>query len=1364
MRAASSTYKMVKALDNSWIEWRVLQNENVYGLDLLKSITVSYALTSGSGISIGNANSAECRMTLIEESANWERMARFTVQFRVCLGSSGTKSEWITLGAFYTDERSEDKQGNLSIIAFDGMLKMEQSWTDKIPDELLPASFPITAKAWATMIQSAGLATFADLTQLDDTVAFVGLNTTSTIRDVLKSIAAVHGGNWVMTASETLKLIPFENVTQSQTSKYTKLGLSIHEFEDSPALSAVTGVHLETDAGTVMEAGDETGYVVKSIVDTSSTAGIADLCLDHLEDYVFIPFEAHTAYLDPIVEIGDSAQIDGKIYQIMSIDWTLAKTPTADVSAPYDNEIDHEYTVASPEAKSYRKTVSIVDEKMGDYVPWTEMHTAIEQNETQITLIAESTCVKQTEYDAQIAEIQNQLDGSIQTWSGNAVPTLNNSPAVDWNTAALKAEHVGDTYFVNSDAGIPEAGSYYRFENNNGVYSWQLLTDSALTEALAQAAAAQAAAETAQNTANASMTEAQAKGRIFVVPPEPPYDVGDLWFNNTSSVIKVCMTARAADEPYDLTTDWVKRDNYTDEATFNQFLASYQTTINAIQSQVDQKAETYYQSGDPAAEWGGCIAGIAIAGIDVIGISSLIGNAHVGDLWYRTTDNTTWFWNGTEWVQQDVPDEVFDMIDGKAQIFVSQPTTDQEYNIGDLWVNATYGNLYSNDVLRSGANKAAGEPFNINHWAKASKYTDDSAFQSFVDAVYTPEIAAIQTNLDGKVDTYFYNYAPTLSNAPANTWTTTAVKDSHVDDLFYNTTTGYTYRFTKSGSAYSWSRIKDSDITTAMSTASTAKDTADGKRRVFVSQPTNADAYDIGDLWVNAIYGTTYSNDLLKCKMAKAAGASFAISHWEKASKYTDDSALTSFVNTVYNPEVAAIQENLDGKIDTYFYNYVPTLSNAPASSWNTTAKKDAHVNDLFYNTSTGYTYKFTNSGSTYSWNRIKDSDITTAMSTASTAKDTADGKRRVFVNQPTPPYDVGDLWVNATYGSTYSNDLLKCKTAKASGSFSIANWEKASKYTDDSALDSFRITYAADLTVQNDKISAKVSKTSPTGQTSFSWAMNDSSHSWSANGNEVMKVNSSGLTVKGNITATSGYIGGNTGFTINATSIYNGMTSLSDTTHDGVYVGTNGIALGKGKFKVTSAGAITATSGKIGGFNITSSSLYNGMTSFNDETHNGVYIGTDGIALGKGSFRVTTDGSLYANNGYFLGLVQAASIRSAYTDPDTPSFGYFDGGGLTEYSVSGGYGGQIGYTNNGGLIGANMEYATISDAYTDNGINTSLGYANYAAGVFSGIQRANYLMASYVSASDQLIVGGYDVVWQYSSTLGGYVLMRSTA
>lgn len=124
-----------------------------------------------------------------------------------------------------------------------------------------------------------------------------------------------------------------------------------------------------------------------------------------------------------------------------------------------------------------------------------------------------------------------------------------------------------------------------------------------------------------------------------------------------------------------------------------------------------------------------------------------------------------------------------------------------------------------------------------------------------------------------------------------------------------------------------------------------------------------------------------------------------------------------------------------------------------------------------------------------------------------------------------------------------------------------------------------------ATFAVQAGLIEARVSKTSPEGQTSFSWSLTDSAHVWYANGSEVMRVNSSGLKVKGRIEATSGYIGnGTSGFTISARALYNGMTSLGDTTHNGVYVGVDGIALGKGNFKVDAYGNLTANNGTFKG------------------------------------------------------------------------------------------------------------------------------------------------------------------------------------
>ena len=174
-----------------------------------------------------------------------------------------------------------------------------------------------------------------------------------------------------------------------------------------------------------------------------------------------------------------------------------------------------------------------------------------------------------------------------------------------------------------------------------------------------------------------------------------------------------------------------------------------------------------------------------------------------------------------------------------------------------------------------------------------------------------------------------------------------------------------------------------------------------------------------------------------------------------------------------------------------------------------------------------------------------------------------------------------------------------------------------------------------------------------------------------------------------------------------------------------------------------------TLTIGNISASNITTGTLNASNVTVTNLNADNITVGTLNVArIANGSITGSKIGQNTITGGS-LGNLALSTIT---------------GGNVGMYEISGGVGGNIGYTNNGGIIGANLELSTISDAYTDDGINTGLGYAHYAAGVFSGVQRANYLMASYVSASDQLIVGGYDAVWQYSSTLGGYVLMRSTA
>lgn len=177
--------------------------------------------------------------------------------------------------------------------------------------------------------------------------------------------------------------------------------------------------------------------------------------------------------------------------------------------------------------------------------------------------------------------------------------------------------------------------------------------------------------------------------------------------------------------------------------------------------------------------------------------------------------------------------------------------------------------------------------------------------------------------------------------------------------------------------------------------------------------------------------------------------------------KYIEGKTLSeNEVNNLINNStvISDLQNQIDGAIETWFHDGVPSLTNKPAVDWvnadkgtGKTATQDKHLGDLYYDNKTGKAYRFAKDGSVYKWTVITDTDITKALADAAHAQETADGKMTVFSSQPTPPYQTGDIWVNATYGTTYKNDVLRCKTAKAAGkTFSIDDWMLASKYTDD--------------------------------------------------------------------------------------------------------------------------------------------------------------------------------------------------------------------------------------------------------------------------------------------------------------------------
>ena len=161
------------------------------------------------------------------------------------------------------------------------------------------------------------------------------------------------------------------------------------------------------------------------------------------------------------------------------------------------------------------------------------------------------------------------------------------------------------------------------------------------------------------------------------------------------------------------------------------------------------------------------------------------------------------------------------------------------------------------------------------------------------------------------------------------------------------------------------------------------------------------------------------------------------------SSKLYADGILADYANEV-TKSLTNIQNQIDGQIETFYYDYAPTLDNIPASKWQTEEDKQKHEGDLFYNKNTGYAYRFFKDGDIWKWQMIQDTDVTKALQTATSAQDTADHKRRVFVVTPTPPYDVGDLWMNGT-------DILTSMEDRLEGSMFVQDdWQKLQKYTDD--------------------------------------------------------------------------------------------------------------------------------------------------------------------------------------------------------------------------------------------------------------------------------------------------------------------------
>lgn len=675
-------------------------------------------------------------------------------------------------------------------------------------------------------------------------------------------------------------------------------------------------------------------------------------------------------------------------------------------------------------------------------------------------------------YNPKIAELQNQIDGQIETWYYDYEPTLQNEPASLWTTSTEREKHLGDLFYWSSK------GFAYRFMKDEATWKWQLVQDTDITKALA-------VAEKAQDTADH-------KRRVFVVTPQPPYDIGDLWVQGETGDIMRCRVPKSDSSEYAV-DDWEKASKYTDDTRANEVQKELETVNKDLQNQIDGKIETYNQATNPSTTW----------------TTEELKQKHVGDLWYNSKEETTQRWNGVSWsILSDAEAKAAkNLAITKKRVFSVTPYP--PYDKDDLWVQGTNG-----DLMRCVTSRQNGE-YVASDWVKATKYTDDSAINNFVKNTYAADLESIKNQIDQKIETWFQPTDPSLNwtgketqplcdvngneildvSGKTITITVETEKVTHEGDLWKNSKTGDEYIY-RSGN---WEEMPVPD---------SVFDEIDGKSSIYVTQP--KPPYNVGDAWFT---GT----DILTCVVDRDSGE-FIASDWQKKDNYTDDSTVTDFIENIYDPKIEDIQNQIDGKIDTYYYDYEPANSNHPASEWTTAYERQKHVGDLFFWKSKGFTYRYMKVDTSYQWVRVKDADIVSAMETASKAQDTADGKRRNFITTPVPPYDVGDLW---TQGST--GDLMRCKTARASGNYNSSDWVLATKYTDDTVANKAM----ADIEVLKDKIKLKVSSEdveSIIEQKADSIRMQAKSISWKSEGSSMSPtgyLKCSGAEIDGTIRST---------------------------------------------------------------------------------------------------------------------------------------------------------------------------------------------------------------------------------------------------
>lgn len=319
-------------------EYQFDVNGTIYGEDDEVSHAVEHALFDELGI--GNATIGKLTYTFFADTVP----KGATIKRYVRLVKGDEVSEWLPAGVFFTNRRSvEDDEWTVE--AFDAMRKAEVVWE---PDQSL--EFPMTAPDAVAEFCRIMDVELDERTELDESIMLDYPSDSYTIRNGLEYVAAAHGGNFIITPSGALRLVP---LIPSET--LHEIGDDLMSVKDNGLRDAISRVTLWVDDETCYTSGDDTGLEIEADCPIATQA-IADAVAAKLSGYAYQAYSAEAVNIDPAAELGDLVTVGDISSFLASVSDDGCGHP--DISAPGEQELDDEYGDSGPLQQALERKIA----------------------------------------------------------------------------------------------------------------------------------------------------------------------------------------------------------------------------------------------------------------------------------------------------------------------------------------------------------------------------------------------------------------------------------------------------------------------------------------------------------------------------------------------------------------------------------------------------------------------------------------------------------------------------------------------------------------------------------------------------------------------------------------------------------------------------------------------------------------------------------------------------------------------------------------------------------------------------------------------------------------------------------------------